>query len=154
MASAVHFIHFVTYTLDMFFQGILTVISKKVPVRGVIGLPPDNLKRGLIKEGASSALKNRAGTEIYFDRTEPFKEAHQKLLIIDGVLAFAGSMNLTWNAMDKLSREVRREYLDVITPIAQVKKLNNEYFSPLFQACQDSYYKWKSESGELPDAPF
>jgi phosphatidylserine/phosphatidylglycerophosphate/cardiolipin synthase-like enzyme len=52
---------------------------------------------------------------------------HQKLVVIDGLLAFKGSANLTTTAWRKARKQ--HELIEVVTNPAEVMRLNNIYFS-------------------------
>jgi hypothetical protein len=53
---------------------------------------------------------------------------HQKLVIIDGLLAFKGSANLTLNGWRKAAKGL--DLVEVVTDVNEVTQLHNEYFSP------------------------
>jgi hypothetical protein len=58
---------------------------------------------------------------------------HQKLVVIDGMLAFKGSPNLTTSGWRKIDK--RLEMVEVVTDVEEVIALHNEYFSPIWARC-------------------
>ena len=58
---------------------------------------------------------------------------HKKLVIIDGLLAFKGSANLSINAWTKASKTSRSEHIEVTSHPEEVAMMNNEHFSPLWK---------------------
>jgi hypothetical protein len=61
---------------------------------------------------------------------EGSKSPHQKLLVIDGLIAIIGSTNLSIQAWDKVDKGL--EHVIVETKPAAVMKLNNTLFSPVW----------------------
>jgi hypothetical protein len=60
-----------------------------------------------------------------------FREVpHQKLIVIDGLLAFKGSSNLTLSGWRKADKGL--DIIEVVTDVGEVIRLHNEYFSPLW----------------------
>ena len=55
---------------------------------------------------------------------------HQKLIVIDGLLAFKGSANLTLNAWRKAA--AGRDVVEVVTQVDEVIAMHNRYFSPIW----------------------
>jgi phosphatidylserine/phosphatidylglycerophosphate/cardiolipin synthase-like enzyme len=55
---------------------------------------------------------------------------HQKLVVIDGLLAFKGSVNLTPTAWRKAARGY--DEVEVLTDLEKVINLHNRYFSPVW----------------------
>jgi phosphatidylserine/phosphatidylglycerophosphate/cardiolipin synthase-like enzyme len=56
---------------------------------------------------------------------------HQKLVVIDGLVAFKGSTNLTNAGMRRADRAL--DVTEVETNVAKVGDLNNRYFSPVWK---------------------
>jgi len=111
IAKAKYFINVATYTIDKVFLGQLEVKSQQgVDVHIVVGRVDDELRKYL---KASEKL-----SEIV--RYDP--ESHVKLVVIDGVLAFKGSANLTLDGWQRL-----KELREVTTIPEEVKELNNDY---------------------------
>lgn len=55
---------------------------------------------------------------------------HQKLVVIDGLLAFKGSVNLTPTAWRKAA--LGYDEVEVLTDVEKVINLHNCYFSPIW----------------------
>ena len=55
---------------------------------------------------------------------------HQKFVIIDGLLALAGSVNLTDNGMR--NAEKGKDIIEFITDIEKIISINNNHFSPIW----------------------
>jgi hypothetical protein len=65
---------------------------------------------------------------------------HQKLVIIDGLVAFKGSTNLTNAGMRRADRAL--DVSEVETNVAKVGDINNRYFAPVWKrinAPSDTY---------------
>ena len=60
---------------------------------------------------------------------------HQKLVVIDGLLAFTGSINLTNNGLRKAERG--RDLVEYVTDIKKIISLNNTLFSPIWSTFYD-----------------
>lgn len=56
---------------------------------------------------------------------------HQKLLIIDGLVAFKGSTNLTNAGPRRADRAL--DISEAVTDFAEVTDLNNKYFAPVWR---------------------
>ena len=57
-----------------------------------------------------------------------------KLIIVDGLLAFKGSANLTLH-----SWEAENEMREVESDLNEIRKLNSNNFAPQFNECRDRY---------------
>jgi hypothetical protein len=60
---------------------------------------------------------------------------HQKLVVIDGLMAFKGSANLTVSGWRKAAKD--RDVVEVTTNVDEVIALNNRYFSPVWKELSD-----------------
>jgi phosphatidylserine/phosphatidylglycerophosphate/cardiolipin synthase-like enzyme len=56
---------------------------------------------------------------------------HQELLVVDGLIAFKGSANLTNTGLRKADRGL--DISEVVTDYKQVTSLNNKYFAPVWK---------------------
>jgi phosphatidylserine/phosphatidylglycerophosphate/cardiolipin synthase-like enzyme len=98
-------------------------------VRGIVA----NVDERMLDE--FTLLKNEAPSG-YFDiipllRREPWQDfPHQKLLVVDGLLAFKGSANLTLNGWRKAARGL--EHIEAVTTVNEVIDLHNKLFSPVW----------------------
>jgi len=128
--QAQRFIHFTTYGISHQFLGALKITAQRIPVRGIVSVPPD--QNWLLPE--LEDYKNEApNLEIKAVCTSSHnwdKLPHQKLIIIDGWLAFKGSANLTLTAWRKAA--FGYDEIEVVTDVAKVINLHNRYFSPIW----------------------
>jgi phosphatidylserine/phosphatidylglycerophosphate/cardiolipin synthase-like enzyme len=60
-----------------------------------------------------------------------FDAPHQKLVVVDGLVAFKGSMNLTNAGMRRADRGL--DVSEVVTNFKEVTALNNKYFAPVWK---------------------
>jgi phosphatidylserine/phosphatidylglycerophosphate/cardiolipin synthase-like enzyme len=63
------------------------------------------------------------------------KLPHQKLIVIDGLLAFKGSANLTLGGWRKA--QWGYDEIEVVTDVEKVINLHNRYFSPIWAKLSD-----------------
>jgi PLD-like domain len=127
LSRARNFVHLVSWGLSWDFIGMLALLSHRVPVRGVISGCDENKARQ-IREAATY------GGDHFDVRPlcprDSSSSPHQKIIIIDGLLALWGSANLTiqgWRQVD-----LGHEQIVVETRPEEVCELNNRYFSPIW----------------------
>lgn len=72
---------------------------------------------------------------------------HQKLTVIDGLLAFKGSANMSKTAWRKVATNL--EFAEAVTNIDDVIELHNRYFSPVWAKMSG-----QGETIEMEDYPF
>ncbi|HYX72879.1 MAG TPA: phospholipase D-like domain-containing protein [Nitrososphaera sp.] len=129
LGHAKSFVHLVTYGISQMHLGALKVIAQKVQVRGIISNADTYLSEE-IRDYAAEApelklrLFNQSSSRA--ERNQP----HQKLVVIDGLLAFKGSANLTLSGWRKAA--IGRDVIEVVTDINSVKNLHNRLFSPIW----------------------
>ena len=155
IADAEKFIHFSTFTLDLFFYGILTTAAQNTAVRGMVGKEPKDWKQDIIIEGSEAAnieSKYESDFELYYDRDNEFETVHQKLIVIDGLIAFSGSMNLTSSGIKKFKQN--RDNLEAKTVIEDVQKLNNQFFANNFYRLEQDYKAERREKEDGDEIPF
>lgn len=129
------FVHFVTWGISHQHIGALKLVAQRVKTKGIIS----GIKQSLAEELRESEKE----AERLILRTFPLSAnlsvdiPHTKLIVIDGLLAFKGSANLTLNGRRKAAQG--REHIEVVTDIQQIKDLNNRLFSPIwFQTSPDT----------------
>ncbi len=125
-AQAQQFIHFTTYGISALLLGAVKMAAFHVPVRGIIsGVRTDAMLRELTTFQHESP---------YLDLRVIQQDAqffpHQKIIVIDGLLAFKGSANLTDFGWRKA--EQGREVIELVTQVADVVELHNRFFSPVW----------------------
>ena len=124
LLAAESFIHFSSMNITHVLIGAMKLISHRVGVRGLV--------TGVRSDTAEELMNNKDeapqfGCHVF----EPGPDApHQKLIIVDGLLALYGSANLTHPSWRKTGRGL--EILEVVTDVAKVKELNNKYFAPIW----------------------
>lgn len=128
MSEAQQFIHFTTFGISALILGSLRLAAQRVPVRGIVsGLRNEAMLRELNEYGAEAPLmQTRVLTQ------EDVWLPHQKLIVIDGLVAFKGSANLTDIGWRKAAEG--REVIDVVTDIREITELHNRFFSATWAA--------------------
>lgn len=135
MQSAQRFVHFTTYGLDSFFEGVIRAVAFRegVSVLGIVSGVPRARREELERV---MHMNIRLGLKL-FGRGD-WEAPHQKLVIVDGLFGIVGSANLTRNGYRNAASG--REHFDCITDPARVVELNNTLFSPI--------WKWYETIGE------
>jgi len=122
LEKAERFVHFVSFSIDIAMCGALAVLAERVDVRGIVGVAnesvEDEIKR--LKLRVNIYGKNRWGDV-----------PHQKLIVVDGVLAFKGSANLSTQAWHKAGK-AKQELVESVTDLSAVVGLDNTYFARLW----------------------
>ena len=145
--NAQKFIHFSSYGISFVLYGALKAISQRVSIRGIIS----NVKSDQLDELTKHKDEAPQLDLRIFQRGDELKDKlgipHQKFIIIDGLIAFKGSANLTLDGWRKF--EVGREIIEFVTDVNEVIELNNRYFSPIWAEGSDV-----KEIQMLDDVPF
>jgi phosphatidylserine/phosphatidylglycerophosphate/cardiolipin synthase-like enzyme len=128
--NAQQFIHFTTFGISHQFLGALKLVAQRIQVRGIVSLPPE--QAWLLPE--LECYRNEApglSIKTVCASSRNWEELpHQKLVVIDGLLAFKGSVNLTQTAWRKAARGY--DEVEVLTDVEKVINLHNRYFSPIW----------------------
>ena len=126
LTLAKHCVHFTTVGIRAIMLGAMKMAAQRVAVRGIIsGIKRDEMYRELTTHADDAPLLQ---TRIFGQNNQWFP--HQKLIIIDGVLGFKGSANLTDIGWRKAAHG--QEVIEVITDLREVMELNNRFFSPIW----------------------
>jgi phosphatidylserine/phosphatidylglycerophosphate/cardiolipin synthase-like enzyme len=126
LTLAKHCVHFTTFGISAIMLGAVKLAAQRVAVRGIIsGIKRDEMYRELTTYADDSPLLQ---TRVFGQNSQWFP--HQKLIVIDGMLAFKGSANLTDIGWRKAAQG--QEVIEVITDLREVVELNNRYFSPVW----------------------
>jgi hypothetical protein len=124
---AQQFVHFMTFNIDSQIIGALKLLSRRVFVRGIVGSASSWIYDDLYESGFENPhLRCLA----YHANREYDGRPHQKLVVVDGLLALHGSANLSltgWRMIEK-----GREMLEVVTDIEKIRLLHNNNFSALW----------------------
>ena len=128
ISLAKHFVHFTSFGIRDFFIGALKLVAQRIRVRGVVSNVDS--ERMLDELTAFNNEVPYNSFEIkHFLREGPWHEApHQKLIVVDGLVAFKGSANLTLNGWRKATRGL--DHVEVVTNVNEVIELHNRLFSP------------------------
>ncbi len=124
-----HFVHVVTESIDGFFIGLLATkfFDSDIEIHVIVWHPqkmyPD-LKRlmehSIFVKGYQRGLRPLARGIL----VETISEAHQKLIIFDGQVAFYGSANSTLDGWTRPG-----ELIKFTTDLPEIRSLNRNYFS-------------------------
>lgn len=128
LSRARHFVHFTTYGISHIMIGALKMTSMRVPVYGFASSVESNARVEL-SEMTSEAPRLYA--KVVPATTMAQDAPHQKLLIVDGLLAFKGSANLTNAGPRKADRGL--DISEVVSDYEEVTRLNNKYFAPVWK---------------------
>ena len=140
LSRAQVFVHFSSWGITSFFVGILKLIAQKTVVRGIASSIDERILdeiTDLKTEVPSGNLEVRTFLRGDWSEDPP----HQKLIVIDGLLAFKGSANLTEQGWRKAGRG--RDHVETVTNVAEVIALHNKLFSPVWAS--------KSKQGAVID---
>jgi len=123
LQAADKFVHFSTYGLSALLLGALKMTAQRVPVRGVVsGVKTEAMLRELsMYDDEAPQLQLRLFPDSQFT-------PHHKIIIIDGLMAFKGSANMTDYGWRKAAQKL--EVVEVVTDVAEVITLHNHFFSP------------------------
>jgi phosphatidylserine/phosphatidylglycerophosphate/cardiolipin synthase-like enzyme len=126
LLCAERFIHFTTYGVSALLLGAIKMASLRVDVRGVVsGIKHDTMYRELTEYADESP---RLNVRLFQNEAQYFP--HQKIIVIDGLMAFKGSANLTDFGWRKAAQG--REVIEIVTDVAEVVELHNRFFSPVW----------------------
>lgn len=152
LAEARHFVHFMTWgNVAEVFQAAYKIISLKgVDVSGITAA---GTVRRVFRDTKKLQIKDIPKTEgSNGDSHRGTDIPHQKLTIIDGLLMFKGSANLTkdaWDAADKGG-----DVVEIETNIDEIAKFNNKYFSPWWGSLSRIGDRLVEKQEEEDDYPF
>lgn len=127
LAEAKHFVHFTTYGISHQMIGALKMAAQRVTVRGVVSNVEGNTLSELTDHESEAPMMD---IKVYGSEKGWADMPHQKLIVIDGLLAFKGSANLTLN--EWRSAALGKDFIEVVTNIGETIDLHNRYFSPVW----------------------
>lgn len=145
LLSAESFIHLTSFNMNHTLLGALKLVSQNVDVRGLVsGLKDDD---SLIPEITNYKDENPRLTLIVVAAKNTYRRVedqvpHQKLIIIDGLLAFAGSANLTLSTWRNARQGL--DHIEVITDIGRIQEYHDRLFS-------QHWYKFNPSSRDYSD---
>jgi phosphatidylserine/phosphatidylglycerophosphate/cardiolipin synthase-like enzyme len=124
--SAQRCVHFTTFGISALLVGALKMAAQRIDVRGIIsGVKRDEMYRELTAYAHDAP---RFSTRLFAQDSQWFP--HQKIIIVDGLIAFKGSANMTDIGWRKAAQG--REVIEVITDVREVTELNNRFFSAVW----------------------
>jgi hypothetical protein len=124
--AAQHFVHFTTYGISAMLLGALKLTALRVDVRGIVsGVKQDTLLRELVDYTDESP---RLNLRVFKDDGQTMP--HQKIIVVDGLIAFKGSANMTDFGWRKAAQG--REFIEIVTDVQDVIDLHNRFFSPIW----------------------
>jgi phosphatidylserine/phosphatidylglycerophosphate/cardiolipin synthase-like enzyme len=121
------FVHFMTFTIDPMVVGALKLLSQNVPVRGIVGKAADWPYTELVDHHDEFP---KLSCHAFRDDGNSRQVPHQKLIVIDGLVAIDGSPNLGFDAWRNISGT--NERIDIVTEIEKIRRLHNDNFSVLW----------------------
>jgi len=137
LSKAKQFVNFTTYGIHPFLIGALKVTAQRVSVNGIVS----GARGEVVSEAVLSEFKDEKEDAFEMDIKHYGAESgykgmpHQKLVVIDGLLAFKGAANLTLAGWRKASQG--RDVVEVVTDVNEVIDLNNRFFSPIWAELSD-----------------
>jgi hypothetical protein len=129
VSSAASFVHFVSFGISVVLIGALKIVAQRVPVRGVISAPDRWATEELVTKYEAPLLNLKV-----LDRAQG-DVPHQKVVVVDGLLAFKGSANLTVQGWRKAAQGL--DIVETVTRLDEVISLHNTYFAPLWGRLSD-----------------
>lgn len=128
ISRARYFVHFTSWGISHVMIGALKMASMRVPVFGFVSDVSQSARTELTEfpsEAPKLAAKAIPSSQGIYDAP------HQKILIVDGLVAFKGSTNLTNAGPRRADRQL--DVAEVVTDFEQVTSLNNRYFAPVWR---------------------
>jgi hypothetical protein len=134
LIEARSFVHFISWGISPLMIGALKVTAQRVPVRGIVS---GNFGEQIMCE--VNDFKDEAPRlDIKFCEPAGFRTTdipHQKLVVIDSLLAFKGSANLSQTSWRSAAKGM--EIIEVVSNIDEIKSLHNQFFSPIWGKMND-----------------
>lgn len=128
LSNARHFVHFTSWGISHVLIGALKLTSVRVPVYGFVSNVEGHAKTELSEYPLEAP---RMKVHVASSRESTFDAPHQKLVVVDGLVAFKGSTNLTNAGMRRADRGL--DISEVVTDFYEVTALNNKYFAPVWK---------------------
>ena len=128
--NATKFIHFTTYGLSYSIYGALKLKAQLIPIRGIASNIPQKFAEEINKNNNEALNLEMVIFEQSPSSENWAKMPHQKFIVIDGLLAFKGSANLTEDGWRKTA--VGLDNIEIVTDIKEIVDINNKLFSPIW----------------------
>lgn len=123
--EAKQFIHFTTWGISSYFVGALKLVGTRISVRGIVSNPNEYVTDEL-EDNHSPCFEVKIFQGVHPGSYD--KMPHQKLIVIDGLIAFKGSANLTTNSWKKAAEG--KDLIEVVTNTQEIANLHNRLFAP------------------------
>ncbi len=128
VSRAKYFVHFCSWGMSHQLIGALKMASMRVPVYGFAS-NVDASTRVELTEYPTEVPGLIA--QVIPTEQNIYDAPHQKLLIVDGLVAFKGSANLTNTGLRRADRGL--DLSEIVTNYADVTELNNTLFAPVWR---------------------
>jgi hypothetical protein len=128
LSRAKSFVHFASWGISHQLVGVLKLTSIRVPVYGFVSSADRQITSELTEFPKETP---RLNAKVISPQATNFEAPHQKLVIVDGLLGFKGSANLTNAAMRKVDTGL--DISEVVTDYQAVADLNNRFFAPVWK---------------------
>ncbi len=130
---AQQFVHFTTFGISHIMIGALKMAAQRVRVRGIVsGADSPQTVQELTEYKHEAPYLQ---VKVYGAETDWRDMPHQKLVVIDGLIAFKGSANLTLSGWRKAAKD--RDEIEVVTGVDLVISHHNRFFSPIWAELGD-----------------
>lgn len=127
LARATSFVHVASRGIDFQLIGALRTTAFRVPVRGFVsGVSSPNIRNELdvhVLEAPTCDLRIVEDGAFW-------NSPHQKLVVIDGLIAFKGAANLGTNGWRNAAQN--RDHVEVVTDVDEVIDLHNRLFASVW----------------------
>lgn len=143
LTKASRFIHICTYSFDvpmLYALRVLSINSPNVPIRIIFN---KNISKSWLLEEVERSKRFDSNIHIY-----QVPDDHQKLILVDGLVAITGSPNLTTSAWKQLERH--KEKIEFESDVTKVREINNKFFSPTIKEWRDITNKPYTPMEDLP----
>lgn len=129
LSRARHFVHFASWGISHIMIGALKATSMRVPVYGFASNLHANTRAELVDFPTETPQFHPRAID---SGNGAVSAPHQKLIIVDGLLAFKGSTNLTQQGIRNADSGL--DISEAVTNFAEVTDLNNRYFAPVWKS--------------------
>ncbi len=130
VSTASQFVHFSTYGLSRSLHGVMKLKAQTIPVRGIASnVQPEFAKE--IRDNLNEAPRLQLQIFEQNSSADTWNSIpHQKLVVIDGLMAFKGAANMTDSGWRKAA--TGHDFIEVVTDVQVVAELHNKLFSPIW----------------------
>jgi hypothetical protein len=133
--NAKSFIHFTSFGVSPIILGALKLAAQQVAVRGIVSVVSGQTATELTDFKDEAPLLETRLFEYQAQPQGADSSPHQKIIVIDGLIAFKGSANLTVSGWRRAAEG--RDMIECVTDVKQVVQLHNRYFSPIWDEFSD-----------------